>query len=187
MNDMIHSIIGTRKLAFGGAVFAGLMRIVPHPPNFTPAGGLAIYSGARLSGWRAFATPLVMMVVSGLILSWMHGYSFWSSITAVVLLSFGVYVLFGKLLRNTENPLAIGGVTIAGSVQFFLITNFAVWALAGYYPPTAAGLLACYVAAIPFFGAPLLGDLFYSAALFTAHHFLARSFFPDEVVPAAAA
>jgi len=34
------------------------------------------------------------------------------------------------------------------------------------YPKTTAGLLACYVAAIPFFQNTLLGDALYTAALF---------------------
>jgi hypothetical protein len=34
------------------------------------------------------------------------------------------------------------------------------------YPKTAAGLLACYIAAIPFFRNMLVGDLLYTAILF---------------------
>jgi hypothetical protein len=46
------------------------------------------------------------------------------------------------------------------------VTNFGVWALASWYPKTWAGLVACYVAAIPFFRNTLLGDAVYTAALF---------------------
>jgi hypothetical protein len=60
-------------------------------------------------------------------------------------------------------------------VQFYLITNFFVWLHASsVYPHTAAGLLACYVAALPFFGYTVLGDLFYSAVLFGAYALLKR-------------
>ena len=144
MKQLMNSIFGKERLGYAEALFAGLMRLVPHPANFTPAGGLAVYSGARLSGWRAFATPLVMLVVTGLVLAYAGGYSFWSMTTLFVMASFCVYVLLGRLVRNTENPLAIGGVTFAGSVQFFLVTNFAVWAFAGYYPMTPAGLMTSY-------------------------------------------
>lgn len=182
MSNLIQTIIGKEKLGFGEAVFAGLMRILPHPANFTPAGGLAVYSGARLSGWRAFATPLLMMIITGLILAYMRGYSFWTLTTLCVMISFCVYILLGRLVRDSENPLAIGGVVLAGSVQFFILTNLAVWAFGGLYPLTGAGLATCFTLALPFFGFTLLGDLFYSALLFTAHHFLARNYFPDEAV-----
>lgn len=34
------------------------------------------------------------------------------------------------------------------------------------YPKSPAGLAACYIAALPFFGNTLRGDMFYAAALF---------------------
>jgi hypothetical protein len=54
--------------------------------------------------------------------------------------------------------------TLAGSVQFFIVTNFACWLL--WYPRTMEGLVACYVAAIPFFQNTLLGDVVFATALF---------------------
>jgi hypothetical protein len=45
------------------------------------------------------------------------------------------------------------------------VTNFAVWAFQSDYPPTLAGLGACYWAAVPFFRWMLAGDLFYLAVL----------------------
>jgi hypothetical protein len=45
-----------------------------------------------------------------------------------------------------------------------------VWALGdggtGTYPKTAAGLVACYVAGVPFFWNTLADDAFYAALLF---------------------
>ena len=59
----------------------------------------------------------------------------------------------------------IGG-TLAASVLFFCLTNFAVWMQGGLYPLTFEGLIACYVAAIPFFGNTLLGNFVFSGLLF---------------------
>jgi hypothetical protein len=42
------------------------------------------------------------------------------------------------------------------------------------YTHNAAGLMACYVAAIPYYGRTLLADLFYSAALYGAFALLSR-------------
>jgi len=78
-------------------------------------------------------------------------------------------------LRNTNSVSRIASVAFLGSVQFFLITNFFVWLGArDLYPLTAAGLLSCYIAAIPFFAWTVLGDLFYTGVLFTAYALYSR-------------
>ncbi|MDX1666478.1 MAG: DUF6580 family putative transport protein, partial [Saprospiraceae bacterium] len=66
------------------------------------------------------------------------------------------------------------GSSLLASVVFFLITNFGVWAGSPLYPPTAEGLAACYIAGIPFFWNTLLGDLFFTGALFGAFELLSR-------------
>jgi hypothetical protein len=72
----------------------------------------------------------------------------------------------------------VGAAAIASSVVFFAITNFGMWLFSGFYPRTGAGLVACFVAAIPFFQNTVAGDLFYAALLFggfaLAEHFLPR-------------
>ncbi|MDW8335083.1 MAG: DUF6580 family putative transport protein, partial [Bacteroidia bacterium] len=50
---------------------------------------------------------------------------------------------------------------------FFLVSNFGVWAVGDFYPHNAAGLVECYVAAIPFLGNTFAGDVFYGAVLFS--------------------
>ena len=62
--------------------------------------------------------------------------------------------------------LRVAGAALASSIVFFLVSNFGVWALSGMYPHSAAGLAACYIAAIPFFQNTLAGDLFYATLLF---------------------
>ena len=47
-----------------------------------------------------------------------------------------------------------------------MLSNFGVWAFDAIYPKTAQGLIACYVAAVPFFQQTLAGDAVYTAALF---------------------
>ena len=68
-------------------------------------------------------------------------------------------------------------MTLAGSVLFFVWTNFGVWAFWNLYPHTLEGLVACYTAAIPFFRNTLLGDVVYSTALFGGFA-LAERFLP---------
>jgi hypothetical protein len=103
------------------------------------------------------------------------GYSF---ATPFIYASFLLSVWMGSKLRQTENPLVIGGVALAGSAQFFLISNLGTFlapSLHPMYPHTFGGLMACFTAAIPFFRNTFLSDLIYTAVLFGAHAFLSRS------------
>ena len=79
-------------------------------------------------------------------------------------------VFLGKLLVNVRGTSSIawrwGVCSLVPALMFFLITNFAVWAFEDNYQHTWAGLLQCYVAAIPFLRWMLAGDIFYLAVLF---------------------
>src|SRR5690242_11341407 len=133
---------------------AAVLRLVPHPPNFTPIGAMALFSGAYL-GKRglAFAAPLGAMLLSDAVLGFYSG--FWVTYLGVALI-----VLVGWLALSRVSVLRVAGAAIVSSVLFFLVSNFGTWALSGMYPRTPAGLSACYAAAIPFFQNTVAGDLF---------------------------
>ena len=157
-------------------VAAALLRLVPHPPNFAPIGGVSLFSGAKVTGWQAYLVPVLAMFATDPILSYLAGYPAFSSGTPVIYISFLLNVVLGKIFlshrhANTVSPIRIGAVALAGSLQFFAITNLAVWwHSGGMYPHTAAGLVACYTSAIPFLERTIVGDLFYSGVLFTVYH-----------------
>ena len=151
----------SRLFALLGAILvAATLRLVPHPPNFTPIGAMALFSGAYL-GKRslAFVAPLGAMLLSDAVLGFYSG--FWMTYLGVALI-----VLVGWLALAQVSVLRIGAAAIASSVIFFLVSNFGTWALSGMYPHSLSGLEACYVAAIPFFQNTLAGDLFYATFLF---------------------
>ena len=55
-------------------VAAAALRLVPHPPNFTPIGAMALFSGAYLGRrWLAFAAPLGALLLSDLVLGFYSG------------------------------------------------------------------------------------------------------------------
>jgi hypothetical protein len=149
-------------------VLGALIRVTQHL-NFAPVGAMSLFAGARLRGWKAYALPLVLMAITDPLLG---GYS---TATPLVYLSFMFSVFIGTRLRNTENPALIGAGAIAGSVQFFLITNFAWLAGSSMYPHTLQGMIDCYAAGLPFFGRTLASDLFYSGVLFGLHAWLSRT------------
>jgi hypothetical protein len=67
----------------------------------------------------------------------------------------------------------IGGATVGSAVVFFLISNFVVWLTASatmppafQYPRTLAGLIQCYVMALPFFSGTFWGNVYFAGLLF---------------------
>ena len=146
---------------FVAILVAAALRLVPHPPNFTPIGAMALFSGAYLGrkGVIAFAAPLGALLLSDLVLGFYRG-------MPTVYFSVALVVIIGWMSLQRVSPLRIGAAAIASSVLFFVVTNFGMWLSSGFYPRTLAGLQACYVAAIPFFQNTVAGDLFYATLLF---------------------
>ncbi len=151
-------------------VFAALMRLIPHYPNFTPIAAIALFGGAHLGKrWLAFAVPMAALFISDLFLGF-------HNTMVPVYLGFALIVLLGTRMHNkVKAPYVIGG-SLAGSLLFFLITNFAVWAFTPYYPATWQGLMTAYTMAIPFFHAGLLGDLFYNGVFFGSFYLLQQRY-----------
>jgi hypothetical protein len=149
---------------------AAALRLLPHPPNFTPIGAMALFSGAYLGrrGAIALVAPLAALLLSDLVLGFYHG-------MATVYFSTALVVLIGWFALQKKSPLRIAGAAVASSILFFVLTNFGMWLSSGFYPLTPAGLEACYVAAIPFFQNTVAGDLVFSAILFGGFALLERN------------
>ena len=169
-------------LALALIILAADLRIAPHPWNFTPVGAMALFSGAVVRDRRlAFAFPLLALFVGDLFVGFYK-----LMVMLMVYASFLLSVLIGRFLQGRRTFPRIGAATLLGSVQFFLITNFAVWWLLGSFPKTAAGLAACYLSGLPLFWNTLAGDVMYSALFFGAFA-LAERFVPVLREPATAA
>jgi hypothetical protein len=150
-----------RTLAIIMAILLGAaMRLLPHPPNFSPIAAIALFSGAHL-GRRGLSVvaPLGALLLSDVFLG------FHSSMP-VVYGSVALVAALGWLLSSHRSVGRIALTAVAGSVTFYLLTNFGVWLFSDMYPKTMAGLAACYAAAIPFFQNSLAGDLFFTTILF---------------------
>lgn len=156
-----------------------LGRLLPHPPNFTPLGAIALF-GAAVLGHRFLAVllPFAALYLSDLVLNntlyaAYHEGFFWG-VNWSVYLGFAVIIGLGFLaLRGRElAPKRLAVTAIGASGLFFLITNFFAWYVdpLQLYPDNAAGLVASYVAALPFLFNSLLGDLFFCGILFSAYN-----------------
>ena len=165
---------------------AALTRLLPHPPNFSPVEAIALFGGAYFASRKwALLVPLAGLLVSDLALGAMHGGTYLQYFTAATYLPslLAIYAcvalcsLLGFGLRGRVNGSRVLGYSLAGSVLFFVLSNFATWltaiAVPGY-PACNAGLGACYVAGIPFFQWTVLGTLFYAALLFGGFELLRK-------------
>ena len=93
----------------------------------------------------------------------------------LILFAIALSTLLGFGLRGKVGGARLLGYSLAGSVLFFLVTNFGAWlGSAGFYPQNAGGLGAAYVAGIPFFQWTVLGTLAYAAILFGGFALLRR-------------
>lgn len=138
---------------------AAFSRLIPHPMNFAPITAIALFSGVYFDRRLAPVLPLGALIISDLFLGLYSG----------ILWVYGSFLLvsfLGMLAAKKKSFAVIAGSTVAGSLLFFIITNFGVWMSGTLYPLTMEGFTACYVAAIPFFRNALIGDIFYVTVLF---------------------
>ena len=165
MNDLKNRTLFLTAL-IGLAVLA---RLLPHPPNFSPLGALALFAGASFADKRlALLIPLLAMLLS----DWFLGLH--ATLPAVyACLAFSV--LLGRWAGNGLKISRLVPAALLGSIVFFIGTNLAVWQV--YHEPTWQGLVTTFTLAIPFFQNTLAGDLVFGSILFGALG-LAQSRFP---------
>ena len=139
-----------------------LARLIPHPMNFTPVIAVAIMSGYFFKNiYLSFATLIISMLVADLFIGFYENMIF--VYLSLLLISFSFYKLSKKI--NFKNLFIYG---FAGSVIFFIISNFGVWALGSPgvsnlpYDKSLSGLIECYIFAIPFFPNTFLSTLIFS-------------------------
>jgi hypothetical protein len=144
-------------------VLVGLARFVPHAMNVTPIGATALFAGATCPPRIAWLVPLVPLFLGDALIG------FYDPIVMVaVYIGFALSALIGYLLLSRKrSPARYASAVVSAALVFYAVSNFGIWS-AGMYPPTAAGLLTCYVAGLPFLGASLLGDTCYTIILFGA-------------------
>ena len=169
----MSNITQSRRFAIALTALSALGRLVPHAPNFTPLGASCLFAGSRISGWLAYLLPLAVMVATD---PFVGGFT---RSSPLIYMSFMISVWIGRRFARRPTAARVGVAAFACSLQFFLISNFAVWfsgVLSGssFYSHDLAGLITCYTAALPFWGRTLAGDLLFSAALFGAWSLVPR-------------
>lgn len=163
------------------SLVALMLRFAPLPENFACFGALSLFCGIMLTPPLRWALPMLTLFAGDCLGHFLGtpGMGFYHvpsmilnyvGIASIVLV--GSYVgRFTKSERNAWQQFAwVGAGSLAGSICFFLVSNFGAWLdpLMGY-EKTASGLFQCYVAGIPFFRPTLMSDMFFGVGFFAVY------------------
>jgi hypothetical protein len=152
-----------------------LGRLLPHPANFTPLGGTALFGGSYLPRPWNYLAPLFVLFVTDLFLG-LHG------TMAYVYFGFVITTYLGEhFLRHNRSLPRVAGISTAGALLFFLVSNFGVWMEGWLYPRTWAGLIECYTMALPFLRNSLLGDVIFSVGFFALYAWANKTALAEKV------
>ena len=141
-------------------------------PNFTALGAVALLGGALLrKPLQALAVMLVVLLGSDFLLNtFVYGVDglFYDGAAFVYLPILGM-TLFARLFSHLTMGRYVG-LSLIFTVVFFLVSNYGVWQSGTLYPQTTGGLLACYMAALPFALNMFLGTLVYGVLIMGAYN-----------------
>ena len=156
-------------LVIAAALTRALPYLIPHIWNFTAIGALAIFSGAQFSNrGLAFILPLAAMAISDIVIG--NGFS------VLVYIGFTAMVACGFLVRSKVTVTNVVLASFISASLFFLITNFAFFYPATLYPHNFSGILTSYAAGLPFFRNMLIGNMVFSAVLFSSFYLLSKRY-----------
>ena len=151
-------------MAYLFVIIGVLARLIPHPVNFAPILAIALFGGTYLNRKTALWVPLLALVISDLFLG-----TYFPLLMLFVYASTLASGLLGLWLRNHKNVATIVGASLFSAVIFYLFSNFGVWIMPSGYPHNWAGLIECYVMALPFLKNSVASNLIYTAIFFGAY------------------
>jgi hypothetical protein len=155
-------------------MLAALSRLLPHifhnmAFNFTAVGAGLLFFGSRRPRWQTVLAVAVMALMDMFLTTKVYGYAFHVSAYLMTWAWYAAVCLTGSVLLRKVTVLRVVGGVLASATSFFLLSNFMVWMGSGnlvMYPHSASGLVACYAAALPFYGNDLLSTGIFAAAFF---------------------
>ena len=127
-----------------------------YPWNFSPILPLCVFGAACFANRGvAYLAPMAIYLAGDLGIWLVSGRADWAFYPdqPVTYLSVALVVTCGFIARSRKSWQRIAAAGLGSAVLFFIVSNFGTWALGGgvRYPITWAGLVECYVMAIPFF------------------------------------
>jgi hypothetical protein len=154
-------------------VFAVLSRFVPHVWNFSPVYGALLFGGAHLKKRDSVWLPVLLLGASDIVLTKFiyHLNVGWDELFQLA--AFASIAMTGWMLRKNLRAARLVFACLAAPILFYLISDFGVWLGFHTYPPTWSGLLACYVAAMPFQGRITASTFLFAGIFFGARQLYA--------------
>ena len=154
-----------------------------YPWNFSPILALSLFGGALYASRRlVYFVPLATYLLGDIGIWAVTGRADWALYAGqpVVYLAVALVATCGFLMRGKRSWGRLAGSGLLAAVGFFVVTNFAVWAFGGgvRYPMNVAGLMDCYVQAIPFFRNSLVSMAVFLPLLFSPVALRDRSLVP---------
>ncbi len=154
--------------------------LLVNQPNVSGLETLALFGGSYFLLKRfAFIIPIAAYMVSDFIINntiysayYADGVVFYQNYMLWTIGSILLIVLLGKFLIpkvNLKNT--IFGILSATTV-FWLVSNFGTWIGGVTYPKSFSGLIACYIAAIPFYAYSLIGNAAFGLILFGGYEWM---------------
>src|ERR1051326_6748963 len=134
--------------------------------GFSLVGASLLFFGSRIPR-KHFWIPVALMIGSDIYLN-LRVYQIPITLDQYVMWAWYLVPCFiGVLLHDRGKPLNVLGAGLGKGLGFYLTSNFAVWAFGSIaYPHTLAGLLDCYVKAIPFAKNGIISDVLFAVVFF---------------------
>jgi len=147
---------------------AALSRVIPHPwMNFTAVGGGLLYFGAKRPLRETVWPVLALMATDYFLTVFAYRYAFHVTDYLVTWAWYAGIVILGRVMLSQKvNVTRVVAAPLLASTSFFVASNFAVWTGSVLYPHTLAGLSACYIAGLPFYGNDVVSTLLVTGIAF---------------------
>jgi hypothetical protein len=157
--------------AFVVLLLAALSRLLPHMMhgvgiNITAVGAGLLLFGSRRPRWQAIIAIAIMALTDVYLTKVVYGYPFHIRGYLVTWAWYGALCLISSGLLKKVTVLRVAAGVLVSAAGFYVVVDFAVWAMGSMYPHTLAGLGACYVAAIPFLWNDLACTAVFSTVFF---------------------
>ena len=161
-------MLNAEKLAIVLVLVGAGSRLLHLPPNVAAVTGVTIFAGFAIRNvWLAILVPIAAMALADVVLGWYN-----EAIFTYIGMVAGVFLARGLLHPLT--PVRLIGTTFLASLAFFVVSKFGVF-ISGYYGYSLEGLIACYVAAIPFWQNSLIADFMSTAVVFAIYLAMKRA------------
>lgn len=143
-----------------------LGRLVIHVPNATPLTSLFLLAPAVFSKRLSLLITVIALFLSDVALHFIFNFAIFGSWTVFAYSGWIATTLFG--FYYAKKATFSRGIIFSGlsAILFWIVTNFGTWCETTLYAHTANGLLACYIAALPFLRNGLLGAIIWTSVFY---------------------